>query len=177
MLRLNFLPDDSQLVLLRYHDRGLDRIKSTICTQYCIKKAYQNASCKHIARSRSASRLAERHERRYTRWLSPRPPERSACSPARAHQLSRAAPTLSDCGHAIATGICMAHARSRSAAPSGNSAATGRFWVSKRLETTGAVSDVSGVTTSYRLPASMKHRIARRDKRDRKKRAGSWLTS
>ena len=24
-----------------YHDRGLDRIKSTICTQYCIKKAYQ----------------------------------------------------------------------------------------------------------------------------------------
>ena len=33
-----------------YHDRGLDRIKSTICTQYRIKKAYQNASCKHLSR-------------------------------------------------------------------------------------------------------------------------------
>ena len=55
-----------------YHDRGLDRIKNTICTQYRIKKAYQNASCKHLARSpgRLPSRKAA-HERRYARWLSP----------------------------------------------------------------------------------------------------------
>ena len=55
-----------------YHDRGLDRIKNTICTQYRIKQAYQNAGCKHLARSpgRLPSRKAA-HERRYARWLSP----------------------------------------------------------------------------------------------------------
>ena len=41
----------------------LDRIKMYICTQYRIKKAYQNASCMHLARSR---------------WrLTPRGPERT----------------------------------------------------------------------------------------------------
>jgi hypothetical protein len=82
--------------------------------------------------------------------------ERSRCS----HHTVRVAS-----GCAIAAGICMAPARSRSAAPSGNSAATGRFWGSKRLETSGTVSEVSGVAPSFRLPASKHEAPYEKDRR------------
>ena len=49
----------------------------------------------------------------------------------------------------ITVGICIAHARSRTAAPSGKDFATGSLWVSNRLGARGAVSVVTASRRAF----------------------------
>ena len=153
-----------------YHDRGLDRIKNTICTQYRIKKSVSKRQLQAPRAFSRAPPVSQSGTRTPLRALAVTPSdqharpvqwhahitERSRCS----HHTVRVAS-----GCAIAAGICMAPARSRSAAPNGNSAATGRFWGSKRLEARGTVSEVSGVAPSFRLPVSKHEAPYEKDRR------------
>jgi hypothetical protein len=92
-----------------------------------------------------------RNERHNARCQTCQQPARSLCPlacPAQTHTRLLCTETRS----AIAAGSRSLNARSRSAAPSGNSVATGSCKNSRTLLTSGVVSAVSGVGSCFRLP-------------------------